>query len=449
MTRLRGLALTIGVLVGFGSHSPSWAEVLNPLGAKFEIERRVLPNGLTEIWNHDAKAKVVALQTWVRAGSLDEKPGKSGLAHFFEHLMFKGTEKNGPKVFFRELESRGVELNAFTTQDYTVYHEVMAPEFLERVLELEADRLQGLVLSRELFETERKVIIEERKMRVENSPQGRTLEALWAQAFRVHPYRNPVIGWPLDLMNLELADLQDFYKKFYVPANVALVLTGNFDVEKTWQWIQKYYGPLKGGDRPERKIPVEPEPEMERRVKLNGPTATPQVSWAYRVTSAKDQDSAALDVLSNILFQGRSARAYRKLVLERKLALQVSGMALTPTEPGLFFVHAVSTSTAKVQEIEAELELLIREIQQKGVTAAEVEGAVRQLTAQALRMLRTPQGRAQWMGATETVLGDVRLWEKDLERYRKVTPADVQRVSQQYLIGNRRSAVTLNPEGTP
>jgi zinc protease len=354
------------------------------LGVQVKLDVRALKNGLRVILIEDHSVPIVTYQTWYRVGSVDEVPGKTGLAHLFEHLMFKGTPKYPAKQFFTQLEAKGAEVNAYTTRDYTVYYENLLPQFLEKAIEMEADRMLNLKLDDETLQTERLVVLEERRLRTDNSPEGRITEAMWAQAFKLHPYGWPVIGWPQDLLQTTTDDLIAFYRKHYQPANAALVVVGNFDPTATFAAIEKWYGSLKSGPRPERKIPTEPEQKEERRLVLRDRVQGQKVAWGYPVSSAEQDDSYALDVLANILFAGTSSRAYRRMVEEKEVALGVSGSAYTPTYPGLMIIQAIMKGNLPAEAAETELTQLISEVQSKDVSADEIAVAVRQLTVQTI-----------------------------------------------------------------
>lgn len=414
-------------------------------GVKFKLNRRVLSNGLVVILVEDHTVPIVSYQTWFRVGSVDERPGITGISHLFEHLMFKGTPKYGPKQFFQELESKGAEVNAFTTRDYTVYHETFVPALLEKVVDMESDRLSNLKLDDDILNSERMVVLEERKLRTENSPDGKLQEAIWQLAYRVHPYRWPVIGYPQDLLTLTTPRLIDYFKSHYQPANAAVVVVGDIKTEETFALIKKHYSSIAARARPQRNISNEPDQREERRLVLHDSTATPKFTHAYHIPSATHDDTYALDVLSNILFEGTNSRAYHKLVEEKELMLGIGGSSFTPTYPGLFLISGTLKSGVDLAQTEAALDASIAEVQDRGVTAEEVTIAVRQLTVQVIDSVRTPHGLAQMIGTVQTIFGSPERFSEDLKKYLKVKPADVKRVAQKYLVPNNRSVVVLLP----
>jgi zinc protease len=412
----------------------------------FELDVRELSNGMKVILLEDHTVPIVSYQTWFRVGSVDEKPGITGISHLFEHLMFKGTPKYGPKQFFEQIEAKGAEVNAFTTRDYTVYYENFVPDLLGKVIEMEADRMSNLTLNEEVLNSERMVVLEERRLRTDNSPAGKLDEALWGMAYRYHPYQWPVIGYPQDLVSIKLPQVVQYYKDHYQPANAALVIVGDFSAKKVFQQIKEHYGPIAARPRPVRDIPKEPEQKEERRQILRDEVASEEFSQAYLVTAASDEDSYALDVLANILFAGSNSRAHRLLVEEKDVALGISGVAFTPTYPGIFIINGTMKKDVSSEVAERLLDQVIGEVQEKGVSEEEVKVAVRQLTVQLIDSVRTPYGFGVLLGTVQTVLGDPKRFDQDLAKYLKVTPQDVQRVAKKYLIPNHRSVVTLAPK---
>ena len=311
---------------------------VDALGVKVNLTKKTLSNGLTLITVEDHTVPVVSYQTWYRVGSVDEQPGVTGISHLFEHLMFKGTPKYGPKEFFLQLEAKGAEVNAFTTRDYTVFYENLVPTMLEKAIDMESDRMVNLKLDDDVLNSERLVVLEERRLRSENVPEGKIQEALWALAYHTHPYMWPVIGYPQDLLSITTAKLQEWFHNHYSPSNATLVVVGDIDPSKTDALVKQYYGSIPAVPVPKRKVEAEPEQNEERRFVIRDKVASERLAQAYHVTSAEQDDSYSLDVLANILFEGTSSRAYRKLVEEKDLMTGISGSAYTPTYPGLFII---------------------------------------------------------------------------------------------------------------
>ena len=328
---------------------------MNELGLGFKLNQKTLDNGLHIILVEDHTLPLIEYQTWVNVGSVDERFGMTGMAHLFEHLMFKGSENYGPRAFFNTLESRGANVNAYTTRDYTVFHETFVPDLLDDVIRLESDRLKGLRLSNEVLFTEREVVYEERRLRTDSSPDGRMQEEVWALSFEAHPYRWPVIGYPEDLARLTVKDLESFFKTYYQPANVTLVVVGAFDSLTLFEKIKSAYGDIPGREKIKRQIIPEPEQLKPRRKIIYDRVSSEKIVMTYPITSASEKDTHALDVLSTILFTGSSSRANRRLFEEKHLVLGVSGMAFTPKYPGLFFVQGTLQKGKTSEDFEKEI----------------------------------------------------------------------------------------------
>ncbi len=419
---------------------------VNTFGVKFEAQLHSLSNGLTVIFVEDHTVPVISYQTFVRAGSVDEEPGKTGIAHLFEHLMFKGTEKYGSKEFFKKLETRGASVNAYTTRDYTVYHETFIPPLLDTVIELESDRLANLKVTQKALDIEKQIVFEERRLRTENSPSGKMNEALWNSAFRLHPYQNPIIGYPLDLARLTAEDLNDFFKTYYIASNIALVVVGDFEPNEVLKKIKKAYGELPEQKPPERKIVAEPNRESETRLQLYDHVASDRLMIAYPIVSAFDDEAYSLDVLANILFEGTHSRGQLSLVESEGFFLSLGGSAFTPTFPGLFLIQGTLAKGFSAEHGESKIYHLLSQIQTEGVTQSEVKKAVRQLSLEIVDTVRTPYGLAQLIGTAQMVLGDAKRFSKDLEKYHEVTPEKVKKVATKYFDPNNRTVVIMSPE---
>ena len=425
-------------------------QALDHLGIHLKINEYQLSNGLTVILVEDHTVPVVSYQTWYRVGSVDEYPGITGMSHLFEHLMFKGTEKYGPKQFFEQLETRGAEVNAFTTRDYTVFYENFGKDLLEKVIDMESDRMTHLILNEGMLEHEKRVVFEERRLRGDNSPDVKIQEVLWQLAYHYHPYQWPVIGIPFDLPSINFESLQSYHQAYYQPSNATVVVVGDFAAGSTYAWIKKYYDAASVGKsaraKPERKVRSEPDQTEERRIVLRERGVSERFSHAYHVSSADNLDSYALDVLANILFEGVHSRASRYLIEEKDLVIGITGSAYTPTYPGLFIISGTMKGRLSSEIAERALDRVIGKLQDRGPTEEEVRTAVKQLMVQWVDSVQTPYGLGQWLGTIHMIFGNLKRIKDDVARYEKVTAADVQRVARQYLIPNNRSVVILAPE---
>jgi zinc protease len=434
------------VLAFFCIPSSQAATQTDQLGIQLNYEKKTLSNGLVIILAEDHTVPLVSFQTWYKVGSVDEVPGITGISHLFEHLMFKGTPKYGPRKFFQELESKGAEINAYTTRDYTVYYETFASSMLEKVVDLESDRMSNLILTDDILNNEKMVVLEERRLRTDNVPEGKMQEVLWQLAYRYHPYQWPVIGYPRDVMALTLTQLLKYFKTYYQPANAALVLVGDFKKEEVFSLLKKNYEKIPFVPRPKRVVPVEPPQGEERRLILRDQVSSERFVLAYHVCAGDNEDSYALDIAANILFQGTHSRAYRRLVEEKDILSGITGSAYTPTYPGLFIVAGTMKRKLSSQLAEAELFKLLKEFRETGVTQEEIRVATKQLTVQLVDSIRTPFGLGQLIGTVETIFGDPKRFINDLAKYSKVSAADVMRVAGKYFDPNNRVVVTMVPK---
>ncbi len=422
-----------------------WAKDEVDVSVAMEVHR--LNNGLRVILLPDPSSRVISYQTWVRVGSVDELPGKTGIAHLFEHLMFKGTPKFAAREFFQRLETRGATVNAYTARDYTVFYEDFIPPLLPTAIELESDRLANLRIEAEKLEIEKQVVMEELELREKNSPSGKMQESLWGLAYTRHPYQNPVIGQPWDILHLTAKDLNDFFARYYVASNVTLVISGDIQPKTLLEKITAAYGKLPERPVPSRSVTAEPSQGAERRLRMKDHVAGTSFMQGHHVSSAFDQDSYALDVLASILFDGEASRAHRRMVEEEDLLLLMSGTAYTPTYPGLFTISGYLQQGAQLSKVEASLERLISEVQTKGVQESEVKAAVRKLTVDMVEGIRSPFGLGQLVGTSQMVLGEAERFKSDLQKYLLVTPEAVKKVALKYFTPDNRTFIYTTPEG--
>ncbi|WP_284694401.1 M16 family metallopeptidase [Rhodoplanes serenus] len=404
-----------------------------------------LPNGLQVVVVPDRRSPVVTHMVYYKVGSADEPPGKSGIAHFLEHLMFKGTEKNPSGRFSKMLATIGGQENAFTTSDYTGYFQRVPREYLGEVMAFEADRMTGLVLTDANVLPERDVVLEEYNMRVANSPDARMGEQVAAALYLNHPYGRPVIGWRGEIEKLDRADALAFYRTFYGPNNAVLVVTGDVDPAEVRRLAEATYGKLPArGDLTVRKRPQEPPPAAVRQVTLDDPrVAQPSLNRSYLVPSyatAKRGDAEALDVLAQILGSGPNSRLYQRLVVEKRIATGAGawyqGSALDATRLG---VYARPTPEVALPELEKATDAVIDEIITGGVAADELERAKTRMIADAVYAQDNQASMARWYGtalATGSTVQDVLSWP---ERVRAVTAEQVRDAARVWL-DKRRSA---------
>jgi zinc protease len=408
-----------------------------------EIESITLANGMKIMVWPDRDIPNVAFYNWVSVGSRNESPGVTGLAHFFEHMMFNGTATRAPGEFDRTLEANGARNNAFTSSDVTVYQNWFPRTALEIVFDLEADRLRNLSFDPEIIESERGVVHSERRLRVDDSHFGRLQEQVQATAFLAHPYALPTIGWPSDIASWTLEDLKSFYKTFYAPNNCTVVLVGDVEPKAVFELARKYFEPIPAQQPPRPVRTQEPPQRGERRVAVTADAQTPLLQFAYHALAGADPRQPALDLLARILTDGDASRLHRSLVEEQKLAIAVDSYVEGGFDPGLawFFLSLPANGDAAKAEaaFTREIERLIKD----GVTEQEVARARNQALADFWRKLATIDGKAEALGEYEVLRGGhERLFEAP-QAYERVTPADVQKLASEILRTTNRTVGVL------
>ncbi|TKB35003.1 MAG: insulinase family protein, partial [Nitrospira sp.] len=372
--------------------------------------------------------------------------GRAGLSHMLEHMMFKGTVKYPKGTFSRLIRKNGGMDNAFTSQDFTAYFENLAADRVELALELEADRMQGLVLEMSELKTEREVVKEERRLRSEDDPQGALVEALFAQAYLSHPYHWPVIGWFGDLDAMTLDDLQRHYDTYYSPNNATLVVVGDIKADSLLPIIKQLFEPIPRGPEPKPIATMESEQKGERRFLLKRDAQVPFVMMGYRVPNFTSEDSYALDILDSILSHGKSSRLYQSLVYEQKSSLAVGAeYSLLQTDPGLFYFYALVSPGQKPEIVEEALHREIKRLQTDPPTELELQRAKNQVEATHVFEQDSNFRHAMLLGQAESVGAGWRKIDQFVERIRAVTVKDIQRVARQYLTEDNRTVGTLIP----
>ncbi len=415
-----------------------------------------LNNGLTVVVIPDRRTPVVTQMIWYKVGSADETPGKSGLAHFLEHLMFKGTAKHPQGEFSQTVLKIGGNENAFTSTDYTGYFQRVPREQLGRMMEFEADRMTGLVLKDENVLPERDVVLEEYNMRVANNPDARLGEQIMAALYLNHPYGRPVIGWRHEIEKLNREDALAFYRRFYAPNNATLVIAGDVDAAEIRPIVERTFGqiPAQPSIAPRRLRPQEPVPTAPRTVTLADPNVQQTMLRRYYLvpsaTTASPQESAALDVLAQLMGSGSNSKLYRALVVDRSLAVSASagyqGTALDPTQ---FMISAAPKPGVNFADTEAAIDGVIADMQQNPVSAENLERAKTQLIAEAIYAQDNQATMARWYGAALTVglsIEDIRSWP---DRVRAVTAEQVRDVAKKWLDKKRSVTGYLIKDTTP
>lgn len=417
-------------------------------GLTDQVTETVLPNGLKVILLENHKAPLVTFQVWYRVGSSNEIPGKTGLSHMLEHMMFKGTKKVGPEMFSRIIQENGGNNNAFTSHDYTAYYENLRSDRVQAAIDLEADRMRNLVLREKDFRTERKVVMEERRQRTEDNPQAYLWERVEAAAFTVSPYRWPIIGWMEDMERWTLGDLTSHYRTYYSPANAFLVVAGDFNRDELLPRIRKAFGSLPGGVKPDEKRAQEPPQKEERRIVVEKEAQLPFLVKGYHVPNLHDPDSYVLEVIAAVLSGGKSSRFYSGLVRERRLALEAeTDHSLLSLDPRLFYLYAVPMPGRGAEELEKALDGEMEKLRKELVGDEELQRAKNQIEASFVFGQDSLFSQAAILARHEIVGG----WKK-LEDYlpaiRKVTAEDIRRVAAAYLVRGNSTVGILVPQGS-
>jgi zinc protease len=415
-----------------------------------------LPNGLQVVVIQDHRTPVVTQMIWYKVGSADETPGKSGLAHFLEHLMFKGTAKHPVGEFSQTVLKIGGNENAFTSNDYTGYFQRIPREKLPLMMEFEADRMTGLILKDENVLPERDVVLEEYNMRVANNPEARLSEQIMAALYLNHPYQRPVIGWHQEIEKLDREDALAFYRRFYAPNNAILVIAGDTDVKEVRPLVEQYFGKIEPQPAiPARRIrPQEPEPVAPRTVTLADPhVEQPTVKRDYLVpsaTTAAAGESPALDVLAQLMGGGSNSYLYRALVIDKPLAVAANAAYQgTSLDPSQFSISAAPRPGVEFAQIEQVIDGVIADIQQNPIRAEDLERVKTQLIAEAIYAQDNQATMARWYGGALTTglsIEDIRSWP---DRIRAVTAEQVRAAAQKWFDKKRSVTGYLIKDTTP
>jgi zinc protease len=424
--------------------APAWA---NP------FEHR-LANGLRVIVKEDRRAPTAVHMVWYRAGSMDEVNGTTGVAHLLEHMMFKGTPAIGAGEFSRLVAAAGGNDNAFTNRDYTAYFQQVPKRQLERMMELEADRMRHLTLDPKEFEQEIKVVMEERRLRTDDQPQAALFEQLHAAAFQAHPYRAPVIGWMNDLEAMSVEDARDWYERWYVPNNAYVVIVGDVDHQEVFSLAEKYYGPLSARSLPARKPQVEPVQAGIRRLVFKAPADLPVLLMAYKAPVLRDvendADPYALEMLAAILDGHEAARFSRRLVREQRLAVSAGAdYDATARGPGLFYLLGSPAAGRTRADLEAGLRAEVARLVRDGVGDDELARAKAQLVAGEVYKRDSMFAQALEIGQLEAAGIPYRQNGRMIEKLKAVTAEEVQSAARRYLIDDGLSVAELDPQALP
>ena len=419
--------------------------LLIPLSLSAGVNEYKLDNGLKVLVIEDHKSPLATFQIWYRVGSRDEPAGKSGISHLLEHMMFKGTPKYGSKAFSKMVKKNGGVDNAFTTKDYTMYYQTLASDRIDISIELEADRMQNLILDPKEVIAERNVVMEERRMRYEDDPQNSLYEEVLAAAFKSHSYHWPVIGWMSDISSIERSDLLSHYKAYYSPDNAVVAVSGDVRAEEIIKKITASFGTIPPSSGRTVVTSKEGEQKGERRISLRREAELPYIIAVYHTPSFPHPDSYALEVLGMLLSGGKSSRLYMSIVYEKKLAISASAdYSGFNKDPYLFLFDATAAPGKDIKDVENALYAEIEKIKKELPSEREVQKAKNQIEASFVMGQDSIYYQAQIAGMFE-MLGSWKLKEQYLENIKKVIPEDISMAAKKYLTEDNRTVGILIP----
>lgn len=412
---------------------------------RFPVEKYKLANGLTVLLHEDHSVPLVSYQTWFRVGSKNEEKGLTGMAHLFEHMMFRGAKRFTGSQFDTLLQANGAQNNAFTTNDYTGYYENFPSAKLELIMDIESDRMENLAINAENLKAEREVVKEERRMRVDNNPGGLLREALFDQTFTTSPYHWPVIGYMPDLDNVTVENAQAFHRTFYAPNNAILVVAGDFNSAQVKKWVEKFYGQIKSQPIPAKEFTTEPEQKAAKSHFISQQVQATQFVMAYHTPKTGTDEAYALDLLANVLGYGDSSLLHQRLVYKDQLAANVGAYNQTLQLEGLFQIYISLKPGIDFKRAERTTLGTIWRVRNMTISDADLQKAKNQVMKGYVDGLKTIHGRAEALALNETIYGDYEMLFKDLDRYNAITAKQVRDVATKYLAPEKMTLVVLKP----
>lgn len=439
MKKLLGLLIALALMTASAWGATEWP-----------VDKHVYSNGLTLLTLEDHSTPALNFQIWYHVGSKNEHPGMTGISHLFEHMMFMGTEKIGKEEHSKIIQRNGGSSNAYTSFDMTVYHEDIGRDQLELVLDLESDRLQHLKIDDANLASERQVVLEERGLRIENSPFGDVIEQLFANAYMAYSYGWHVIGWREDVSHLTLQQCLDYFHTNYNPANAVMVIAGDVNTADVIKAVDKYFGKIPGNNNVPRPVWDEPKQRGERRVDFHKVAQLPAFVAGYHTPADGHADTYALNVLARILSGGESSRLYKRLVYNEQIALAAGGENGAQEAAGLFYAYAFMQPGKTTADGEKSLYDEIEKLKTTPVADDELQKAKNQIEAQFYMGNQSNSDKASQIGYFQTLLGDYKLLFQQADKYAAVTKEDIMRVAKEYLDSRNRTVITViqEPQGT-
>jgi zinc protease len=431
---MKKLFLPVLLLLGFISQAQLKAD---------DVKTFTLKNGMKFLVVEDFSIPNANMYLFYKVGSRNEHQGITGLSHFFEHMMFNGAKKYGPKLFDQTMEFNGGSNNAYTTENVTVYSNWFPASAAEVIFDLEGDRISSLSIDPKMVESERGVVLSERSTGLENSPWEQLSQTLQGAAFLEHPYHWPVIGYEDDMKNWKQEDLERYFKTYYAPNNCVVVVSGGIKLEEVKKLAEKYLEPIPAQPAPPKVNIVEPVQTGERRVMVQKEAATPYLMIAYHVPEAKHEDFYALNILSSVLSSGKSSRLYTTLVDKLQLATSANANFGESFDPTLFQFYAVCAKGVAESAVEQAIYDVLEKIKNEGITEAELQKIKNQKLMEFYNQVETIDGKSNNIGTYEVFFGDYRKMFDAPDAYNKVTTADVQRVAKKYFTKQNRTVGVL------
>ncbi|MDB4942509.1 MAG: Protease precursor [Labilithrix sp.] len=410
------------------------------------VHRFRLGNGLRVLVLVDKSAPVMSYFTWFRVGSRHEKPGKTGLAHLFEHLMFNESEGLKAGEFDRKLEENGAESNAATWLDWTYYYESLPKDRFALAVKLESNRMAKLVLREPQIVSEKEVVANERRMRVDDDVEGIANEVLYKTAFTKHPYHWPTIGWMVDIENFTPDDCVAFYKTYYAPNNATVVICGDVNEKDVLEKVRDAYASIPASIIPEEDTTPEPAQLENREVLLKKPTASEKILLGFHGPALGDADHAALSLLNEVLYGGRASRMYKQLVTTHEVCTELRGWVSTFRDPGLYEMYFTARPGVTRETVLGRVDEELRKVCEEPVTEEELVRAKARLELGLVQSLETASGKAEQIGFNDTVLGDPAAAFRRLEAYRRVSAGELRTAARRYLTLDARTIVHVIPD---
>ena len=410
-----------------------------------DVKTFTLKNGMKFLVVEDPSIPNANLYMFYRVGSRNEYQGITGLSHFFEHMMFNGAKKYGPKLFDRTMEFNGGANNAYTTENVTVYTDWFPSSATETIFDLEGDRIASLSIDPKMVESERGVVLSERSTGLENSPWNLLVQSVQAQAFQEHPYHWPVIGYEDDMKNWKQTDLERYFKTYYAPNNCVAVVSGNVKFDEIKKLAEKYIEPIPAQPEPPKVHIVEPSQTGERRITVQKDVATPYLNIVYKAPESKHEDYYALSLLSDILSSGKSSRLYSALVDNKQLATSVFTSYDRSFDPTLFSFYAIAARGVSEADVEKAIYEEIEKIKKDGITERELQKVKNQRLIEFYGQIETINGKSDNIGTYEVFFGDYKKMFDAPAQFNKVTAGDIKRVANKYFIKSSRTVGILKP----